>query len=327
MWKNIVNPKTGKKVNLKSKLGKRVLHNYIIHSKLIGGANMTGDGVNMTGGGAKFDMRSKTWFSNQHNTPGIYSQLEADVFNILGIKVTDQRMIRDGLFKYKNSLLDEVGFNRGINKSIEEALEEKSIDEINIILDKITKIIELRKKDASEQYRRRRKIIELRKKDASEQYRRCRKTERNKHIYIIHLIFIERMEALYNRVLIKKNSLSAPVTAAAGAAPTKKDLRMIVQKQMDLNRDLKSDFNIHSIIENSKQYWNENGDASWDEDEDIWCSGCEGKGLPPDQCVKGDDCLYSDSDIWCSGCEALGLPPDQCVKGVDCLYGKEVLKE
>ena len=35
MWKNIVNPKTGRKVNLNSRIGKSVLRNYI---KQLGGA-------------------------------------------------------------------------------------------------------------------------------------------------------------------------------------------------------------------------------------------------------------------------------------------------
>ena len=41
MWKKIVNPKTGKKVNLNSKIGKRVLRNYI---KQLGGADESDEG-------------------------------------------------------------------------------------------------------------------------------------------------------------------------------------------------------------------------------------------------------------------------------------------
>ena len=39
MWKNIVNPKTGRKVNLNSRIGKSVLRNYI---KQLGGAAAAG---------------------------------------------------------------------------------------------------------------------------------------------------------------------------------------------------------------------------------------------------------------------------------------------
>ena len=41
MWKNIVNPKTGRKVNLNSRIGKSVLRNYI---KQLGGATAAGVG-------------------------------------------------------------------------------------------------------------------------------------------------------------------------------------------------------------------------------------------------------------------------------------------
>ena len=41
MYKNIVNPKTGRVVNTHSKLGKKIIRNYINNYRMLGGAGIS----------------------------------------------------------------------------------------------------------------------------------------------------------------------------------------------------------------------------------------------------------------------------------------------
>jgi hypothetical protein len=267
----------------------------------------------MTGGGAKFNMHVKKWYSDQEGIPGDYSQLEADVFNILGIIVKDETLVgKDGLFIYKNRLLEEYGFTEGINKTIEQALDEISISEINNILDKIKTLIKLRQQDAYEQCRRMK--------------------DKNTRIHQSHLKFITKMGNLMKRVIEHKKKQNEI---------TKEDFEEININLIDLDEIINDDDLFH--------LWWENADVSGytiikDPDADVYCPGCENAGLLAEQCLDNSECVLRntvredtegsdaaaagapidtmDGDLYCYGCEGDNLHLLQCIRGNDCLYSE-----
>ena len=131
MYNTIVNPSTGRKVNIKNKLGRSILKGYIY---TLNGGNMIWDNktnmfkpnslsLNMTGGYVRYDPINCTWYTptNPSSMSYNYSVIEARLLNFMGVQPGSSLRF-DGhvynLDKWWSNKDDKFGFNTTLKDAI-----------------------------------------------------------------------------------------------------------------------------------------------------------------------------------------------------------------
>ncbi len=142
-WNKIINPKTGSKVSIYSKTGKNILNNYFFFLN----NSLKNGGYKQKGGTVYYQNLNMKWVpritGNGQNYSSAYSILESDILNMLGIvpTISLQNKVVSGLSNFwKNPNIRHSNFN----KSLQQACQDKSGEELKIIYDLMIHALDLR---------------------------------------------------------------------------------------------------------------------------------------------------------------------------------------